>query len=104
MKEKAVQVIKEELGKKGVNVLKVVLFGSRARGDYRGDSDWDFLVVVDKSVDRNEKWDIIAEIQKSLAPLKIPSDIVIKAASQVEEEKTDVGVITYYALKYGVEV
>jgi len=34
---------------KELNAL-VVLFGSRGRGDYRGDSDWDILVVIkDKS-------------------------------------------------------
>jgi len=26
----------------------VYLYGSRARGDYREDSDWDLLVIVDK--------------------------------------------------------
>ena len=31
----------------GGRVVGVVLFGSRARGDYREDSDYDFLVVVD---------------------------------------------------------
>ena len=27
---------------------EVILFGSRARGDYREDSDWDFLVLTNK--------------------------------------------------------
>ena len=27
---------------------KIYLFGSRARGDYRQDSDWDLLVIIDK--------------------------------------------------------
>lgn len=31
------------------------LFGSRARGDARPDSDWDFLVLTDKPVDRQYK-------------------------------------------------
>lgn len=30
---------------------EVWLFGSRARGDARDDSDWDFLVLTDKAVD-----------------------------------------------------
>ena len=34
---------------------EVWLFGSRARGDARDDSDWDFLVLTDKPVDRNLK-------------------------------------------------
>ena len=31
---------------------EVWLFGSRARGDAREDSDWDFLVLTDEPVDR----------------------------------------------------
>lgn len=27
---------------------KIILYGSRARGDARADSDWDLLVIVDK--------------------------------------------------------
>ena len=30
---------------------EVILFGSRARGDARPDSDWDFLVLLEGSVD-----------------------------------------------------
>jgi predicted nucleotidyltransferase len=30
------------------NLKKIVLFGSHARGDYTGDSDYDILVIVDK--------------------------------------------------------
>lgn len=28
----------------------VILFGSRARGDFRKDSDWDFLILTDRRV------------------------------------------------------
>jgi uncharacterized protein len=34
---------------------EVWLFGSRARGDARPDSDWDFLILTDKPVDRTFK-------------------------------------------------
>ena len=30
------------------------LFGSRARGDYRKDSDWDILILIDSNKDTNE--------------------------------------------------
>ena len=36
-------------------LAEVWLFGSRARGDAREDSDWDFLVLTDKPVDRHYK-------------------------------------------------
>jgi len=30
---------------------EVILYGSRARGDEREDSDWDLLVLTDESLD-----------------------------------------------------
>ena len=44
---------------------EVYLFGSRARGDYRVDSDWDILVLLHGKVDgkRKEKiWNAVYEI------------------------------------------
>ncbi|MDR2145267.1 MAG: nucleotidyltransferase domain-containing protein [Tannerella sp.] len=37
--------VKQEILPEG----KVILFGSQARGDEREDSDWDLLVLIDKS-------------------------------------------------------
>jgi predicted nucleotidyltransferase len=34
---------------------EVVLFGSRARGDYKEESDWDVLILTDKIVERELK-------------------------------------------------
>ena len=39
---KALQVIKEEIERRGLKILKVILFGSRAKGEAKEDSDWDF--------------------------------------------------------------
>ena len=36
----------------------VILFGSRARGDAREDSDWDFLILLDKTVSFEEEKNI----------------------------------------------
>ncbi len=102
--EKAIQVIREELEKRGIKVLKIFLFGSRARGDERADSDWDFFVVIDKRLSFNEKWDIIDEIKIKLAKLKISNDIILKSEDEMMEGKDDVGRITYYVLKEGVEI
>lgn len=35
---------------------EVILFGSQARGDARDDSDWDFLVLTDCSLDKRQKY------------------------------------------------
>ena len=39
------QKLKENLSK---NIKELVLFGSRARGDYKDGSDYDFLIVVNE--------------------------------------------------------
>ena len=43
--------------KKQLNVDKVILFGSRARGDYNSNSDWDILVLYDKFSGFTEDFD-----------------------------------------------
>ena len=39
---------------------KAMLFGSRARGDAREDSDWDILILIDKDRVGNDDFDKIA--------------------------------------------
>jgi predicted nucleotidyltransferase len=102
--QSAIKTIEEAIGSKGLKVKKIILFGSRARGNPREDSDWDFFVIVDKKLGFNEKWDIIDEIKIKLAKLKIPNDIILKSEDEVEESKDDIGRITYYALKEGIEL
>lgn len=40
------QVLKEDEN------ASLILFGSRARGDYKEDSDWDFLILTSKDLGR----------------------------------------------------
>jgi hypothetical protein len=39
---KALQVIKEEIEKRGSKILQVILFDLKAKGETKEDSDWDF--------------------------------------------------------------
>lgn len=40
--------IKEKMKSVMPQGSEAILFGSRARGDYREDSDWDILILLDK--------------------------------------------------------
>jgi len=53
--------IVDRIKSKGNEILpkggQLWLYGSRARGDYRADSDWDLLVLIDKSQQQWQDFD-----------------------------------------------
>lgn len=52
---------------------EVILYGSRARGDARTDSDYDLLVLVDGEVD----WRLEDRIRQRLYPLELVTGAVL---------------------------
>jgi len=100
----AKKVITREIEKKGLKVAKIILFGSRAREDYTKDSDIDLYVIVDKEISFAEKRKITSNIRIKLAELKIPNDVIVQSESVADKRKNDVGYLTYYVFKEGVEV
>ena len=55
---------------------EVILFGSRARGDFRPDSDWDVLILLNKpKIDYHEK----RLIRKQLYQVELESEQSISA-------------------------
>ncbi|MBL8025854.1 MAG: nucleotidyltransferase domain-containing protein [Fibrobacteres bacterium] len=102
--EQAHEVIVDVFETHGVFVDRVILFGSRARGDAKTDSDWDFCVVINKLITFPEKNKIINLIHKKLAHMHQPMDIVIKTLEQMENEVHDWGYLTPTILEEGVLV
>jgi predicted nucleotidyltransferase len=102
--KKTVEIIRGEIEERDIRILKILLFGSRARGNFNVDSDWDFFVVIEREISREEMWDIILKIKRKLAKLRIPNDVIIASERSIEEKSKDVGDIVYYALKEGIEV
>jgi len=102
--EIAKKTIIEEVERFGLTVLKILLFGSRVRGDFEKDSDWDLFVIINKQIDFPLKRKITSAIRRRLADADIPNDIIIQAESIVNERKNNVGYLTYYAVKEGMEV
>ena len=98
------QVIKEEIEKTGLKLISLKLFGSRARGDFDQSSDWDFYAVVDEDIDYSKKLEITSQIRRKLLDFDFSCDIVIHPISLFKEMKDDVGYLTYYVLKEGVDL
>lgn len=100
IKEKVQEILKEA----DVEVNRIILFGSRARGDWKRGSDWDLLIVVNKELARNEKMELSHLIRKELAEEYIACDVVIKSEKEIEHYKDFFGTVTHEALKEGVGI
>ncbi|MFN4132523.1 MAG: nucleotidyltransferase domain-containing protein [Caldimicrobium sp.] len=103
MKEKIIKKIIEEIfEEKKVKIKKIILFGSRARKDYRKGSDWDLLIVTEYNLQRDQKLQLTHLVRKRLAKELIPSDVLIKSEEEVEERKHIIGSVIKTAINEGV--
>lgn len=67
----------------GLGAERVYLFGSRARGDFRQDSDIDIYATVP---DTDESWiHLSADAMGLLLWLGIPVDVIVKPTSKFDE-------------------
>lgn len=102
--KRAKAIITEEVERAGCRVKRILLFGSRARGDFRTDSDWDFYAVTDRDVSYSERWDISDRIRLRFVKEGFFGDVFIQSERTVEERKGNTGFLTYYVLREGVEI
>ncbi len=64
--------IRETLSREGIEKVRVIIFGSRARGDFQKSSDWDLLVLIDAELSpskRKEIWNILYGNLHNLFPI-----------------------------------
>jgi predicted nucleotidyltransferase len=71
---------------------KIILFGSRARGDYKEDSDYDILVIMDKLEDSIS---FTANLYTQLRYANLPRNVDFLAISSTKYDqiKSQVGYI-----------
>ncbi len=79
--------------------LKIILFGSRARGNMREDSDVDFLVVVPPALKSRET--VAAMLDALEVEPRYATDIVLTTPEELEEYGPICGLVYFYALKEG---
>jgi predicted nucleotidyltransferase len=78
--------------------VKIVLFGSRARGDAVQDSDFDFLVIERDPPDRHAE---MVRLGRALRPLGMPFDIIVVSERYVEDWGDVQGTVVHAALTEG---
>ncbi len=74
---------KELLAMYGQNVDRIILYGSRARGDARDDSDIDILVVLKNDFVYS---DMLKLSSKLVSSLSLENDVVISRAFVTKEQ------------------
>jgi predicted nucleotidyltransferase len=79
--------------------VRVVLFGSHARGEAGPDSDVDLLVVLPK-VDCKRQARVA--IRRCLADAPVPKDIIVTTPDEIERRGDVVGTVLRPALREGV--
>jgi predicted nucleotidyltransferase len=82
----------------GFNPLRIILFGSHARGTPTADSDVDFLVVLPKV--ENARLSAI-RIREALAKFPLPKDIIVTSPDEIAERGDLIGSILRPALREG---
>jgi len=86
---------------RAVHPLRIILFGSAARGDLGPDSDVDVLVVVP---DGEHCRRTAQRLHQELRQVGRPVDIVVATPSILEKHKDNIGLIYRTILEQGREI
>ncbi len=88
----------------GIELEKVILFGSRARGDFIEESDYDILIIVKDRLNIREKMRLTKQLRQKFAKEGIDADIIIKSKDEIEYYRDKIGSVIKSALEEGVAI
>jgi HEPN domain-containing protein/predicted nucleotidyltransferase len=88
----------------GVPASRVILFGSRARGDARAGSDYD--LVVELTFERSAYWETYRRVCATLASAKdgVSVDVLIWQPGEIEAKRDDPGYMDWAIAREGVVI
>ena len=82
---------------------RILLFGSRARGDQNNYSDYDLLIITSETLSAQEKIQCSTKIDHAIVKaIRIPVDILLNSQEEIEQKVKLPGHIIRSALKEGV--
>jgi predicted nucleotidyltransferase len=77
---------------------RVILFGSRARGEERADSDLDLLVIEPEIASRNAEF---VRLRNALGELGVPVDLIVYRGTEAERWANVPGTFLHDVLREG---
>ncbi len=84
-----------------VNPLRIVIFGSAARGDMGKYSDVDLLVIMPEGTHRRRTAKLL---YSKISGAGVPFDIIVATPGDLEKHKDTIGLIYRVILQEGKEV
>ena len=96
----AIDKLVDDIVKKA-NPLRIILFGSMARGEAGEHSDIDLLVVVPEGVHRRRT---AQKLYREITGLGVPFDLVVATPGDLMEHRDNRGLIYRTVLREGREV
>ena len=94
------EIIRERITR-SFQPLRIILFGSRARGSARPDSDVDSLVVFRSVTDKRRA---AVEIRRVLSDLPVAKDIIVTTPDEIARRGNLVGSVLRPALREGRDI
>lgn len=80
------------------NPMRIILFGSQARGDARTSSDVDLLVVLPETPNKRQA---AIEIRRELAHFPFAKDVIVTTPEEIARRGDIVGSVLRSALREG---
>ena len=103
MKEQNINLIKNKIYKYFPQ-CEIILFGSRATGNFNENSDYDILIIINKNLHIKKRRKFAHLIRKELAKFKLPVDIIIKNVKQIKKYNQNSGYIVDEAIINGIRI
>lgn len=98
-KESLHSIVKKIVG--AVNPIKIILFGSKSRGNENQESDYDILVIMPEGTHRRNTSKLL---YKKIACTGLPVDIIVAISNDIEKHKNNIGLIYRSILVEGKEL
>ncbi|MEM5827885.1 MAG: nucleotidyltransferase domain-containing protein [Candidatus Aenigmatarchaeota archaeon] len=102
--KKIKEIILQTAKEMNIEIDRIILFGSRARGDYREDSDYDILIVTKNEVSKEKEVKFKLKIIRDTAKLLLDVQPIMVDIKRFEKYKHVYGDIVGIAVLEGIEL